>query len=229
MWLSRLRQLYEEIGSFRDLANLLLVEAQEAATEDERFELLREAGRIRVEQGGQAATAIGPLMEALDIRARDSIATLLLADAYTVAGFHEDAASLLRGAIERHGSRRSKDLSALQHRMARAVADKNPDAAVTWLVSAWESYPQSGELASELAERAMELGKYDVALKVLRALAAMRTPAPISRPMALLKQAEIAKLQGDGRKAGFLAKKALAEDPEFADAQAFMDGLGQNA
>ena len=102
-------------------------------------------------------------------------------------------------------------------------------AAVTWLVSAWESYPQSGELASELAERAMELGKYDVALKVLRALAAMRTPAPISRPMALLKQAEIAKLQGDGRKAGFLAKKALAEDPEFADAQVFIDALGQNA
>ncbi len=223
----RLRALYEEVEAYRELANLLLVEANDAEDDDERFELLREAGRIRVQQGGQAATAIGPLMEALDIRPKDPLTTLMLADAYTAAGFNDDAVALLQGAIDRHGNRRSKELAALQHRMARAVADHNPDAALTWLVAAWESHPQSGELASELADQAMDLEKHDIALKALRALAAMRTPAPISRPMALLKQAEISKLQGDERKAGFLAKKALAEDPDLPEAQAFMADLAQ--
>ena len=72
-----------------------------------------------------------------------------------------------------------------------------------------------------------EIGRHEVALKALRALAAMRTAAPISRPMALLKQAEIAKAQGDERKAGFLAKKALAEEPEMTDALEFIEALGQ--
>jgi hypothetical protein len=72
----------------------------------------------------------------------------------------------------------------------------------------------------------MELNKHELALKALRALAAMRTPAPISRPMALLKQAKIAQVQGDERKAAFLAKKALSEDPGLAEAQQFLEELG---
>jgi predicted Zn-dependent protease len=223
---SRLRKVYEQSDAHRELANLLLVEANDASDDDQRFDLLREAGRIRVELGGQAATAIGPLMEALDIRPKDHLTTLLLADAYIAAGFTDDAVALLDSAMERHGNRKSKDLAALQHRMARAMAEKNPDAAVNWLMNAWESHPQSGELASELAEKAMRLEKYDIALKALRALAAMRTPAPISRPMALLKQAEISRLQGDDRKAAFLAKKALGEDAEFAEAKDFLAEIG---
>jgi len=44
--------------------------------------------------------------------------------------------------------------------------------------------------------------------------------------MAFLKQARIAHLQGDDRKAIFLAKKALSEDASFAEAQEFIRSLG---
>ena len=58
-----------------------------------------------------------------------------------------------------------------------------------------------------------------------RALAAMRTPAPIARPVALFKQAQIAEIQGDNRKAAFLAKKALSEDPELHEAEGFLKAI----
>ena len=223
---TRLRRLYERIEAWRDLSNLLLVEANNADDGSVRFALLREAGEIRLNQLEAPATAIGPLMEALDLAPDDEELTLLLADAYTAAHFTDDAIQLLQQAIERHGDRRSKELAALQHRMARAVAATgDAQAELEWLTVAWESHPQSGEAASELVERAMRLESYDVALKALRALAAMRTPAPISRPMALFKQAQIAEIQGDARKAAFLAKKALSEDPELTEAEAFLKAL----
>lgn len=222
----RLRKLYERVEAYRDLSNLLLVEANLSEDEEERFTLLREAGEIRLTKLNAPATAVGPLVEALDLRPKDQALTLLLADSYIVAGFIDDALQLLQAAIARHGDRRSKDLASLQHRMAKAVATlDDPEAVLSWLVVAWESYPQSGELASELADHAMSMQSYDVALKALRALAAMRTPAPISRPLALFKQAQIAKAQGDERKAAFLAKKAQSEDPDLPGVDDFVQGL----
>lgn len=223
---ARLRRLYEKLEAFRDLSNLLLIEANQTSDDDLRYNLLREAGELRLYQLDAAATAIGPLMEALDLRPLDEGLVVLLSEAYTIAGFAEDAVQLLRVAVERHGDKRSKDLSSLQHRMARALAaTDDSEGELKWLLAAWESFPQSGEMASELAERAMELKSWDVALKALRALAAMRTPAPISRPMALFKQAEIAEIQGDPRKAAFLAKKALSEDPGLTVAAEFVERL----
>ncbi len=222
----RLRRLYEATGAWRDLSNLLLVEANNSDDDEQRFGLLREAGELRLRQLNAAQTAIGPLMEAHDIRPEDEELILLLADAYTAAHFTEDAVQLLQGAIDRHGDRRSRELGHLLHRMARAVATTgDSDGELRWLAAAWESFPQSGDMASELAERAMQLEAYEVALKALRALAAMRTPAPIARPVALFKQAQIAEIQGDSRKAAFLAKKALSEDGELHEAEVFLKAI----
>jgi len=223
---ARLRRLYERIGAYRELSNLIIVEANQTSDDDLRFALLREAGELRMYQLNAAATAIGPLMEAVDLRPNDEGVIVLLSEAYTLAGFAEDAVQLLQSAVERHGDKRSKDLGALQHRMARALAATGDhEGELRWLQAAWESYPQSGEMASELAERAMALKNWEVALKALRALAAMRTPAPISRPLALFRQAEIAEIQEDARKAAFLAKKALSEDPDLKEAEEFLARL----
>ncbi|MBN2194557.1 MAG: hypothetical protein JW751_17195 [Polyangiaceae bacterium] len=223
---ARLRRLYEKTEAFRDLSNLIIVEANQTSDDDLRYNLLRQAGELRMYQLNAAATAIGPLMEALDMRPNDESLIVLLSEAYTIAGFADDAVQLLRTAVERHGDKRSKDLGALQHRMARALAATgDSEGELKWLQAAWESYPQSGEMASELAERAMELKNWDLALKALRALAAMRTPAPISRPLALFRQAEIAEIQEDSRKAAFLAKKAFAEDPSLKAAEEFLARL----
>ena len=44
--------------------------------------------------------------------------------------------------------------------------------------------------------------------------------------MAFLKQGQVARTQGDAKKAAFFARKALSEDATLAEAQQFLDGLG---
>jgi tetratricopeptide (TPR) repeat protein len=222
----RLRALYEQSGEYRELSNLLLVDATQAQDQNARFELLREAGRLRLANFEEAASAIGPLSEALEIQPNDLEVTLLLADAYISAGLIQEVVQLLQAGIDRQGGRRSRELAALQHRMARAAASSDRNTEMQWLLAAFESYPQGTDVASELADLATELGEYEVALKALRALATAKTQGPITRPMAFLKQAQIARIQGDDRKASFLAKKAISMDPDFADARDFLEQIG---
>jgi thioredoxin-like negative regulator of GroEL len=222
----RLRTLYEQLGEYRELSNLLLIDSSHAADDGARFELLREAGRMRLSNFEQAASAIGPLSEALELQPNDLEVTLLLADAYISAGLIQETVQLLQTGIDRQGGRRSRELAALQHRMARAAATSDRNTEMQWLLAAFESYPQGTDVAAELADLATELAEYEVALKALRALATAKTQGTISRPMAFLKQAQIARIQGDDRKATFLAKKAVAMDPDFVEARDFLDQLG---
>ncbi len=222
----RLRALYEQSGEYRELSNLLLVDATQAQDQNARFELLREAGRLRLANFEEAASAIGPLSEALEIQPNDLEVTLLLADAYISAGLIQEVVQLLQAGIDRQGGRRSRELAALQHRMARAAASSDRNTEMQWLLAAFESYPQGTDVASELADLATELGEYEVALKALRALATAKTQGPVTRPMAFLKQAQIARIQGDDRKASFLAKKAISMDPDFAEARDFLEQIG---
>ena len=73
---------------------------------------------------------------------------------------------------------------------------------------------------------ANEIGDYELALKPLRAITLMDNPSPVTRPMALLWEAKIEHARGNRAKAELWAKKALREDPAFADAQQFLDELG---
>ena len=77
-------------------------------------------------------------------------------------------------------------------------------------------------LTVKLADASMELGNHEIALKALRAVTLMKNPSPMSRAQAFLKQGVIASTQGDNKKAVFLARKALSEDPSLEDAQRFL-------
>ena len=135
---------------------------------------------------------------------------------------------MLETAIAAHKNRRSPQLAQLQHRMARCAAaagDRNIELA--WLNVALDSDMQNGTVASELADVAFEFGQTEVALKALRAVTLMKSPGPMTRAMAFLRQGMIAQQQGDARKAIFLAKKALAEDPALSDASNFLRDLGE--
>ena len=114
----------------------------------------------------------------------------------------------------------------MQQRMAqiaRAVGDRGNELA--WLNAAFESDAQNGEAASALADVATEFGQLEVAVKALKAITLMKSPKPISRAMAYLRQAMIAQHQGDVRKATMLAKKAQQEDPSLEETQAFLHSL----
>jgi hypothetical protein len=72
----------------------------------------------------------------------------------------------------------------------------------------------------------MELRHWDVALKALKAVTLLKTPGPMSKAMANLRQGMIAHEQGDVRRAVVLAKTALAQDPKLAEAADFLRRLG---
>lgn len=130
-------------------------------------------------------------------------------------------------AIRAYGKRRSPDLSQLQHAMARVARSAGDDeAAFAWLEAAMYSDRQNGAVAAELAELAMARGEFDVAIKALQLVTLLKTPAPMTRAEAYLRQAAIAKHRGDTKKAALLAKRAVTTDPDYHDAKAFLDELG---
>ena len=225
---THLRRLYEQVGAHRELAELSLADARNAPDEATRFQLLRKAGELWIKTSSDGEQAISALEEAMKLRPSDQETTVLLADAYTQGGKMMEATQLLDTAIHAHKGRRSKELAGLQYRMARvanAAGDRSVELA--WLNVALDSDMQNGQIAAELADVAIELGQAEVALKALRAVTLMKSPGPMSRAMAFLKQGMLAKQAGDARKAAFLAKKALTEDPALSEAGAFLKELGE--
>lgn len=224
---ARLRQVYEAIGAYVELGHLTLLDAAHATDPALRFDLLLIAGDLFLRAPGEEGRAIEPLEQAQQLKPFHHEGTLLLADAYTLCGELDRAIELLQPAIERHKNRRSKELAALQHRMARAAnAGGGRDIEIQWLTKALECDMQNGQIAAELAEVAIELRQFEVALKALKAVTLMRTPGPMSRALATLRQGQIAYQQGDAKRAIMLAKKALSEEPTLTEAEDFLRELG---
>ena len=72
----------------------------------------------------------------------------------------------------------------------------------------------------------MESELYDLAVKALQAVTLLKSPGPMPRAEAYLRQAIIANTKGDKRKASLLGKRALNTDPNYEDARNFLDLLG---
>jgi tetratricopeptide (TPR) repeat protein len=214
-----LRRIYEETGAHRELAELAVTEAQQTADPADRFTALKRAGQLLIEQVGDPEAAVAPLQSACELRPRDGDVAVMLADALIGANRLQEAANFLDTALGAQKGRRSREVSLMQQRMAAiagAVGDKANEAG--WLNAALDSDAQNSEAAARLADIATELGQLDVAIKALKAIAMMKSPKPITRAMAYVRQALIAQHQGDVRKAVLLARKAQAEDPSLEEA-----------
>jgi tetratricopeptide (TPR) repeat protein len=222
----RLRALYERMSAHGPLADLLVLEAGEAPDDDRRFGLLREAGRLRLRRTDAPASAVGPLSEAASLCPTDHEVNLLLADALLATGLVDEAAQLLEDAIARHSGKRSHDLAALQHRMARAVAARAPGKQLPWLVAAFGGHPKDVDIASDLAEVATAQQQYDIAMQAWRAVISASEGSPVVRATAYARQARIAQMQGDVPRALVLAKRAKSEHPELAEAASLLRDLG---
>ena len=73
---------------------------------------------------------------------------------------------------------------------------------------------QNGEVCSDVALRAMELDQLELANRALRAVTLLKTPGPMSKALAYQYMGEIARQQGDAKRALMLLKRALTEDPD---------------
>jgi tetratricopeptide (TPR) repeat protein len=222
----RLRALYADLGADRELAAILMADAEASVDGDTRFGLFRRAGELLV-RAGDAAAALAALGAAREIRKDDHDLTVALVDAYTASGMYQEAGALLEEAIAAQGKRRTPELAQLQHRMGRlAGAAGAHDTELEWYKVALDSDKNSGDIAADLAELAMHLGDSETALKALRAITLMKQTGRMSRGVAFLRQAQIAAQKGDTRRAILWGRKAKEEEPDLAEADAFLRELG---
>lgn len=234
----RLAWLYEQLGATVELATLVLEEARAAGDVAPRFEGLLRAGQLFLEhmQDPQTTAQIGPtaaidaLEEAHALRPADLDCAALLADAYVGAGRFEEAQDLLSRTIGTFKGRRARELSALYHRLAR-IAEMLGDriTELQHLTTALDMDGQNGIVASELAYVAMEVGNWDVAQRALRAVTMLKAPAPLPKALAYQHLAEIARHQGDTKRAMMLVKRAIDDDPTLESARALLEEMQQSS
>jgi tetratricopeptide (TPR) repeat protein len=222
----KLREIYEAAGEYRQLAGVLIADADHGNDPTTRYANYKRAAELLLYQLQDAASAQHPAARALELQPDDHAALMLNVDVLISSEQLEDASRTLEAAIQAQ-KKRTPELAVLQQRMARVSAMLNDkDGQLNWLKKAFDVDRKNAEVAAELAQLATEIGDYELALKPLRAITLMDNPSPVTRPMALLWEAKIEHARGNRAKAELWAKKALREDPAFADAQQFLDELG---
>ncbi|HVW30751.1 MAG TPA: tetratricopeptide repeat protein [Polyangiaceae bacterium] len=223
----RLRRMYEAAGAFAELANIMIAEAEQAPDDRTRFDRLSEAGDLSLRVQGGERIAIEAYRRAFSTQPEDHRIVIKLAGVLGNVGEIEEAANILDHTIDVFGKKRSPELAELQHAMARIGRIAGDwEAVFAWLDAAVQTDRQNGAAASELAVIAMERGELDIAIKALQAITLLKGDAPMSKAEAYLRQGMIAEQRGDAKKAVFLAKRALTQDPSFDDARAFLERLG---
>jgi tetratricopeptide (TPR) repeat protein len=221
-----LAPLYAQTGELAKLAGLLLDQGNRNPDEEQRFEQFCRAGAFAI-QAQDASLAVMALNEALSVRPADEPTTLLLCDAYMLAGALEEAAQLIKPLIAAREGKASPALAALHLRLGRilALAGDRPGELAA-LGAALNADKKNGELAAEVATRAEEAGDDDLALKALRLIVAHSPSGPISVPAAFLAQARIAHRKGEGERAIMFARRAFHDahegDAVYAEARAFL-------
>jgi tetratricopeptide (TPR) repeat protein len=223
-----LRAAYSASGSHLALAEVWLSDAASATSDDARFEALRRAGELFVGPAGDPRRAVEALRAALSLREDDADTIVLLTDAWIAAAGFTEAVELLQTAIASPRRRRSPALAAMQFRMARiAGLSGDQDTQLEWLKVALETDKTHGGIAAALAELAMALHDDVTAMNALKVVTLQKTPGPMSKGTAFLRQAQLAQRGGDTQKALLWARRARIEEGDFKEAEEFLRSLGE--
>lgn len=218
---AKLEEVYGKLGAFAELAELYLGDAERETDSNAQFSALLRAGALLVDLGSDLDRAILVLDAARALKPQDCDCAALLSDSYARAGRLQEAHDALQGCIALHKGRRVKDLSPLFHRLARiAEAVQDPEAEISYLTAALDMDPQNGDVAAELALRAIPLQRWDLANRALRTVTMLKTECSMTKAQAYYHQGQVAAAQGDPKKAQMLYKRALDEDQNFAEARA---------
>lgn len=235
----RLRVLYEHGKLWTELADLVTGDADIAVDPAEKGRLYRRAAEIHLKERKDASAAADLLAKATELAPSDRDLMLLLCDAYSASGRGKQAAEVLQRIVESYGGRRSKDLAAIHHRLAKAyTAEGEKDKALIELDVAFKIDPGAvsvlrdlGVLSLDLAaaseEKATKDAHIDRAQKTFRALLLQKLDdsSPISKGEVFYYLADISHRQGDDKKAIQMAERALDNDKELAPAKELMAKL----
>jgi Tfp pilus assembly protein PilF len=228
--LQRLERLYDQMGAWHELAELVLEDARACGDVADRFQRLLRAGSLLLERAGDAAASIEALQEARTLRPLDTECAAWLADAYMLSGRAQEAVALLEPVIAPHKGRRARELAPIHWRLARVARYLGNTAdEVRSLSHALDCDAQNGQVCSDVALRAMEVDQLDLASRALRATTLLRTPGPMSKALAYQYMGEIARRQGDAKRAMMLLNRALSEDPSLEGARALVEAIERDA
>jgi thioredoxin-like negative regulator of GroEL len=217
-----LRDIYEQAGEFAALAKLVLHDAQNATSDEDRLAHLRRAGDLLL-QSADPSAALGPLEAAHDLDPDDDELGLHIVDALIAADRLDDARERLQSMLSKKKGR-SEQKGALLHRLARlARAAGDLDDELKWLEKAFAIRREDGELAAEVAQAALERENYALAVKVFRTISFLKLEGPISPEDAVVQEGVAELLRGNKAKAAMLARKILRGDPENAAAQDLLE------
>ncbi len=222
-----LSELYEELSEKQALAELLLRALSPEDRPEKRFEQLRRIGQLLLD-AGDTERALWALTQAWELKPDDNVTVLFIADAQIAAHRFQEAQDLLEKAMNACKQRRSPELGQLRYRMAKlSSAAGDPQARLEWLNAALDADMNNGDVASELAVVAQNMGDLDAALKALRAITMLKTDAPMTRAEAFYRQAVIVAQKGEPRRAVLWAKKAKAENANFPGVDELLAELGE--
>ncbi len=226
----QLERLYELTGAWRELSEVALEDARASGDVADRFFLLLRAGSLLLERAGDPGAAVTALQEARALRPKDPDCIGLLADALTVSGRAPEALALVDQLIGPTKGRRVRELAGLHWRLARISRTMGDGAGeVRALGQALECDAQNGQVCADVAVRAMEMGQLDLATRALRAVTLLKTPSPMSKALAYQYMGEVARAQGDPKRALTLIKRALVEDPALDSAKLLLADVAAEA
>jgi len=224
-----LAEALEAEGAHARLSDLLLAEA-DALAGQERWTALLRAGELllNADEPERAAAALEPLHS----ESPDNLdAVALLARAYTRSTRLDLALSLLTQVLEQNRGKRSRGISNLFEEKANVHLEEGfLTDALSSLNKAFELDPKNARLAARLGRLAFEADENDLAQKVFRSVAIMKT-ADVDGPDGARAEtkadanyvlAMLALRAQDPRKARILVTKALSENPEHAGAKALV-------
>jgi predicted Zn-dependent protease len=222
----RLERVYQQTGAWHELARMALDDAQATGDVAERFAHLSRAGEVLLQQAGDPAAALQALEEARTLRPADADVVGLLAEAMALSDRAADALALLDAVLSPHRGKRARELAPLlwrEARVHRALGDAASE--VRALTQALEHDAQNGQVCADVSFRAMELDQLELANRALRAVTLLKVHGPLSKALAYQYMGEIARRQGDGKRAVQLLKRALTEDSTLEGARSLIDAI----
>ena len=220
-----LRTIYEQTEAHKELAKILLQDAEELETAEERLPLLKQVATLFLAEG-DAESATEVLAQVLELSPGDIEASVTLADAHLAQGALDHASAILQSAADTLSSPRGAEAAMLFQRQARIAGSQgDTPKQLELLQQAFNADKHNGEVAAELADLAEVLEEWDTAVRVLRTITLMEGECPITRPQAFLRQAQIALHRGDRQRAVLWARKAKHEGPDDPDVDQFLAQL----
>ena len=236
---ARLLALYEKQQAWAELAAIITGNAEMATAVPEQIMLFRKAADIHSQKRNEPGSAATLLEKASALKPDDRDLLLALSDAYTASGRSQEAIVALEKVIASFGTRKSKEVAAFQHRLAKALtAAGEKDKALVQLDLAFKTDPGSiavlrdlGILSLELSAAAADTkvrdGHIDRAQKTFRALLLQKLDdsSPITKGEVFYYLADISHRQGDDKKAIQMLERALDNNKEHAPSKELMAKL----